>query len=182
VWLIKPNLFNSAGFVSDAALNGFTKISIDGATQTLAHGAAIPRGATVLESVAPVVKNAVFSHRLALGVAGGVTGAYFANRAVMAEGKDRRKFEITAAAIGAATLGGIAAMPLLTRGASTIGLNAVNDHALFWKPNSKMVKEVAVKVIMPTAGTAGFTAYNFMDALTDFGKVLKVKSPFEDGK
>lgn len=190
-WLVKPSFFQRAGFISDKAIHGFQEIG-EVATRTgrngvpvqevvrsgtIPFGAVVPSGMSVLKSSTPMVADAVFSHRVMLGIAGGGATAYLGNKALTSEGNDRAMLGIGAAVAGAATVGGMVAVPHLTRTASaTSGL--LPNKALFWKPSQQFLKELATKVIAPTAATGATAAFNYFDIVNDFEKIVDQRSPF----
>jgi hypothetical protein len=175
-WLIRPQLLKpTAGFISDQALNGYNvarPIGGAGLAKTiLAAGEAVPEGMEVVKRYGPMARDAVFSNRLLLGLVGGGATAYLANRFATAKPEERMQWGLGAAAVGAATVGGVASMRMLTRTA-TSARGILPDAALFWKPNPKFMKEVFMKVIAPTAGIGGTAAFHYFDVVNDFNKIV----------
>jgi len=156
VWLVKPNLFRSAGFISDRAVNGFTDT-------------VVRNGQRITRTVQPMARNASFSNRMVFGIAGGGTAAVLGNRALTKDGAERRNLAIGAAAAGAATAGAMALAPRLS------GLPTAN---LFMKPNIQWIKEYAYKIAPITAFPAGTAAFNYLDVFGAFGEVTESRSPY----
>lgn len=167
VFLLKPDLFKKAGFISEAARSGM-----------ITNGAG-----EVVRQIAPMAKDAVFSHRMILGLAGGLGTLLLANKAV-GEKDDQKKlmWGVAAAATGALTVGGIALMPRLTRGAAEASkiafLPGGESSAMFWKPNVQWLKEFGGKIAPITAIPAGTAASQYFDIVSDFETITSPRSPF----
>lgn len=167
VFLVKPDLFKKIGFISEAARSG---IITNGAGE-------------VIREIAPMTKDAVFSHRMILGLAGGVGTLLLADKAVGEKDEGKKlMWGVAAAATGALTIGGIAMMPKLTKGtleASKVAfLPGGGGSALFWKPNVQWIKEYAQKIAPITAIPAGTAASQYFDIVSDFQTITAPRSPF----
>jgi hypothetical protein len=161
-FLIKPSLFQKAGFISQKAISG-----MDAAT-----------GAKVGTAMAP---DAVFTNKVALGAVGGGAAAYMAQRAGLEDGDTRRNLLVGAGAAALTTVGGVKAMPYITRGSSRAKSFAfMPGKEILWKPNLQWFKEYASKVAPFTAVPAGSAAYTYLDTFNDFGKITDPRSDYRD--
>ncbi|MBC7462212.1 MAG: hypothetical protein H7287_12695, partial [Thermoleophilia bacterium] len=141
VFLIKPDLFSrfgasfgiNGGLVTGKTLQGTTHVLtsrgttevlkgiVSGRTEVAAGLASIGKGlakgetAQVFKTVGASAHSAATSWRAVIGVTGGVGTLLLANKAAGAEGEDKKKYAIAAAAVGAATLGAVGAAGALDR-------------------------------------------------------------------
>lgn len=164
-WLLKPDLFRRAGFISQKAIDGFTHVGSDG----------------VMRAVPSMTRDGAFANRMTLGLVGTAATLALTNKALGEEGDGRRGWGAAAAATGVATLGSVVLAPALTRGATrSVGAAFLPQNGLlpFWKPNLQWVKEYAAKVAPLTAIPAATSASTYMDVFNDFNEITGSRSPF----
>lgn len=198
VFLLRPEVFKKFGAGVTHAIEGSTRFTIDGKAQKLAGvldpatiratmaaaGSPVANDAaiTVLKTVSPMAKDAVFSNRLLMATAGGVGTVLAANKAAGEEDPDRQKlwWGITAAA-GAATIGSTYGIGKLTQGSLRAnggagGVLARNE--LFLKPNVEWVKKYATLIAPITAVPAYTSASQYFNVFNDFDEITSTRSPF----
>lgn len=159
VWLKFPNTFKAA--------------NMNIPMETLKNG-------IVVETLA---KSGVFSNQVLIGAVGGALTLGLANHAMGKEGDERRNWGLAAAAVGALTIGGIAAAPVLTRGADRAAKMAFmpKDGLIsFWKPADLVTfaKNFGTKVLPYTGVPAGTMAYTHFDVVDAFNNVTDARSPY----
>lgn len=173
IWMKWPNLLKPQGasMITDAAVNG-GKLNLTVFGHTLMEGT---------KDVAPMVKSGAFSNRMTIGLVGGAATAMLSSKALGAEGDDRKKWGMAAAAAGALTIGGIGLAGKLTRGgekASRIAFMPENGFVQFWKPNKQWFIDYASKVAPITAVPAGTAAYNNFTVVDAFNQATDARSPY----
>ncbi|MCB0877984.1 MAG: hypothetical protein KDC46_03275 [Thermoleophilia bacterium] len=200
VFLLKPELFQKFKFNGiDNVIEGSTKFAVDGGKAIKLAGvlddAAIRNTMTaigrpiasdsaisILKTVSPIAKDAVFSNRLLMAGAGGAGTLMLANAAAGTEDPDRKKllWGLTAAA-GAATVGATYGIGKLTQRSAlaangTGGLLARNE--LFFKPNVEWIKKYATTIAPVTAIPAYTSASTYFNIFNDFDEITSTRSPF----
>ncbi len=205
IFLLKPEWFKKFGVGVTQAIEGVTRYSVDGGKTFTKLAGAVDEATLrntltstgvrlaaesdlVVKTVAPMVKDAVFSNRVLAAAAGGVGTLMLANAAAGEEDPGKRKLlmGLTAAA-GVATIGGAYGIGKLTQrsiqsqsaavaaGATAKGLAA---NELFWKPNIEWIKKYATIIAPITAVPAGTAASQYFNVVNDFDEITSTRSPF----
>jgi len=178
-FLVKPDLFKSVGFISQEARAGtITGQGFHGFFSGVFAGGRA--GGEITRQLAPMAKDAVFSNRMLMGIAGAGAAVVLLNHAVgQTDTSSRNKWlGATAGAAALATVGIIAA-PRLTRGAeSAAKLAFMPSGGMFQKPNIQWMKEFAFKVAPVTGGIAGGAASQYFNIVSDFQTITQPYSPY----
>lgn len=200
VFLLKPEIFQKFKFNGiEHAIEGSTTFAIDGGKaiklagvlddaairSTMASiGKNIANDSTVsiLKSVSPMARDAVFSNRLLMAGAGGIGTIALANAAAGTDDPDRQKlmWGLTAAA-GAATLGATYGIGKLTQHSALSAEGAgglLSKNRLFFKPNIEWIKQYAGKIAPITAVPAYTSASTYYNIVNDFDEITSSRSPF----
>jgi hypothetical protein len=198
VFLLKPDLFKKFGAGVTHAIEGSTQFAVDGKVSKLsgvldanqirtamaAMGRPIADGAgvSILKTVSPMAKDAVFSNRALVAAAGGIGTLLLANKAAGEEDPGQQKlwWGITGAA-ALATAGGTYGIGKLTQGSIAAnggagGILAKNE--LLMKPNIEWIKKYATTIAPITAVPAGTAASQYFNIVNDFDEITNPRSPF----